>query len=110
MRQMVWIGAASVVLLLATPIGATSCKQWNRLDSGAKTDTVTGMIQSVIYGNAAQRYSIPKPQIERCVMGKLDAITLDIDDACSDSRTADKQAPRRTIDTHIRSCVSNRPR
>jgi hypothetical protein len=107
---MLWIGAASAVLLLATPIGATSCKQWNRLDSGGKTDTATGMIQSAIYGNAAQRYSIPKPEIERCAMGKLEAITLEIDDVCSDARTADKQAPRRTILSHIRGCVGERPR
>ncbi len=63
------------------------------------------MIQSAVYGNRAQKYNVPKPQIERCTLAKLESITLDIDDACSDSRTADKQAPRRIVLTHIRSCV-----
>ena len=110
MRKLVWVGAALVALLVATPAGATSCKQWNRLNPGGKADTVAGMIQSVVYGNTAQKYNVPKPQIERCAMGKVDSIVLDIDDTCSDRKTGDKQAPRRTVNRYIKSCVSNRPR
>lgn len=109
MRWIACVGAAALGLLLAAP-AAASCRQWGRLDAEGKTSQVTEMIQSVVNGNRARQFQIPPAQIERCAMGKLEAIVHDIDDACSDGRTADKQAPRRTVDTYIRSCVSNRPR
>jgi len=63
-----------------------------------------------VYGNTAKQYVIPKAEIERCAMDQVDQIVLAIDGACSDGRTADKQAPRRTVEGYIRTCVSRRPR
>ena len=110
MRVLIWIGATAIALWLATPAHATSCQQWNRLDPNAKADTVAGAIDSIVYGNSARKYNVPKPQIERCALGWLDRIVLDIDDACSDRRTANKQAPRRTVHKYILSCVNSRNR
>ena len=66
-----------------TAIGA----RVTRLDPAGKSATVRQMIDARVNGEAPKKYDIPKPKIERCLLGHEQNIIYSFDDVCSDPST-----------------------
>ena len=105
---MTWIRRLVLLalLLVALPAHAFNCRQWTRMDPAQREQTLIQETKSRVYGQAAKKYNVSKPRIERCMMGMLGRISYDIDDTCADSRTADMQALNRILTNYIVACVN----
>ncbi len=92
-------------IVLAAPATATTCTQWQRLDSGQKAATVDDMIGSAISGSGGRSYKVNRGAVERCLERSSRSIEYAFDDVCSDPRTASMNAIRTTFKNYIWSCV-----
>ncbi len=95
----------AVVLLLAAPAHAVSCKQWDRMNDGQKSATVDRMIQSAVAGSGGRQYQLDRGAVGRCLQSEARSIRYDFDGACADSRTAGMQALNRIFKEYIWSCA-----
>lgn len=92
-------------LLLASPVHAISCKQWDRMDSTGKSATIDRMIQGAVSGSGGRQYQVDRGAVARCLEGESRSIQYDFDGACADSRSAGMQALNRIFKEYIWSCA-----
>lgn len=93
---------AAANLAAATTIG---CPQWLRLDDSQKMATIDGMIGDLVSSRGKIRqYEVHRGAIGRCLAENASQMSYDIDDVCSDSRSADMQAVQRVFKNYVWSC------
>ncbi len=91
--------------LLASPVHAIGCREWDRMGAGQKSATIDRMIQGAVSGSGGRQYRIERGAVGRCLQGYARSIEYDFDDACADSRTAGMQALNRIFKDYIWSCA-----
>ena len=100
---------ASLVLLVslfaASPSGAVSCKQWERMGPDQKAGTIDRMIDSTVSGSSGRQYRVDRGAVGRCLDGHARSIQYDIDGDCSDPRTAAMQAPNKVFKEYLWTCA-----
>jgi hypothetical protein len=94
-----------LMLLLASPVQAINCSQWDRMDAGQKSVTIERMIQSTVSGSGGRQYQIDRGAVGRCLQGNARSIEYDFDGACADSRNAGMQALNRIFKDYIWTCA-----
>ena len=94
-----------LVLLLAAPVHAITCKQWERMAPAQKSSTIDRMIQGAVSGSGGRQYQVDRGGVGRCLQGNARSIEYDFDGACADSRSASMQALNRIFKEHIWSCA-----
>jgi hypothetical protein len=105
-RILAWL---AIPLLLASPAVAAadlSCSEWRRLGPEQKAASVQGMIEGHLGSNAGKRFtSENKAAMRRCLSDFAPRIVDDMDDVCSDVRTAGPGAIDDVFDRYLLSCV-----
>ena len=100
--------AGGLVLGLASIANAAqgiSCREWLRLDDEGKIATIDNMIGELVQSNGRVRqYGVRRGALARCLSDNADPMSYDIDDVCSDSRSADMQAIQRVFKNYVWSC------
>ena len=67
--------------------------------------TIDGMIGELVGSSGKIRqYDVHRGAIGRCLSDNAVQMSYDIDDVCSDSRTADMQAIQRVFKNYVWSC------
>jgi hypothetical protein len=94
-----------LVLLLAAPVHAISCRQWDRMGPDQKSATIDRMIQGAVSGSGGRQYRVDRGAVGRCLDGYARSIEYDFDGACADSRTASMQALNQIFKDYIWSCA-----
>ena len=95
----------SLMFLLASPVQAITCGQWDRMGAGQKSATIDRMIQSTVSGSGGREYQIDRGAVGRCLQGHARSIEYDFDGACADARTAGMQALNRIFKDYIWTCA-----
>jgi hypothetical protein len=96
---------SSLLFLLASPVQAISCREWDRMGAGQKSATIDRMIQSTVSGSGGREYRVDRGAIARCLQGYARSIGYDFDGACTDARTASMQALNRIFKDYIWTCA-----
>ncbi len=96
---------SSMRLLLASPVQAITCGQWDRMSPGQKSATIDRMIQSTVSGSGGREYHVDRGAVGRCLEGYARSIGYDFDGACADARTAGMQALNRIFKDYIWTCA-----
>ncbi len=96
---------SSLMFLLASPVQAISCGQWDRMSAGQKSATIDRMIQSTVSGSGGRQYQVDRGAVGRCLQGYARSIEYDFDGACADARTAGMQALNRIFKEYIWTCA-----
>ena len=104
-NRMTFLVALLLLLLLAQPAFAITCKQWERLGPDQKAATIDRMIESAISGSRGRSYQVNRGAIGRCLTSRAPSIEYDFDDVCSDSRTAGMNALDNAFKNYIWTCV-----
>lgn len=94
-----------LMFLLASPVQAISCEQWDRMGAGQKSATIDHMIQSTVSGSGGREYHVDRGAVGRCLQGYARSIEHDFDSACADARTAGMQALNRIFKDYIWTCA-----
>ena len=94
-----------LVLLAVSPVHATNCHKWGRMDAAQKVATIDRMIQSAVSGSGGRQYRADRGAVGRCLQGYAQSIEYDFDGACADSRTASMQALNRIFKEYTWSCA-----
>jgi hypothetical protein len=94
-----------LVLLLAAPVHAISCRQWDRMGPDQKSATIYRMIDGAVSGSGGRQYGVDRGAVGRCLEGHARSIEYDFDGACADSRSASMQALNRIFKDYIWSCA-----
>jgi hypothetical protein len=98
-------GLALGLVALAKPASAIGCREWLRLDDDQKMATIDGMIGDLLGSSGRVRqYDVHRGAIGRCLSDNAVQLSYDIDDVCSDSRSADMQAIQRVFKSYVWSC------
>ena len=93
-------------LLLAAPIEAVNCRQWDRMGPGQKAGTVDRMIQGAVSGSGGRQYHVDRGAIARCLERYARSIAYDFDGACADARTASSRELNRIFKNYIWTCAN----
>jgi len=89
----------------AAPAANIGCRDWMRLDDNGKMATIDAMIGELVSSSGKVRqYEVRRGAIGRCLSENASPMSYDMDDVCSDSRTADMQAIRRVFKNYVWSC------
>ncbi len=94
-----------LALLLAAPVHAINCKQWERMAPAQKSATIDRMIQGAVSGSGGRQYQVDRSAVGRCLQGYARSIEYDFDGACADSQRAGMQALNRIFKEYIWSCA-----
>ena len=94
-----------LVLLLAAPVHAITCRQWERMAPAQKSATIDRMIQGAVSGSGGRQYQLDRGAVARCLQGDARSIEYDFDGACADARTAGMQALNRIFKDYIWTCA-----
>jgi hypothetical protein len=95
-----------MLIVVAGPAAAMSCRDWDRLGPDRRAMAVEGMIQDTIAGSRGRQYNVSREAIERCLYGYARDIEYSFDDACGSSRTSGMGALRSIFKGYIWSCVN----
>ena len=99
----------AVSFVLAWPCLATAdmtCPEWKRLSYEQKAASVQGMIDGHLGSNAGKRFTNEnKGAMRRCLKELSGRILDDINDVCSDAKTAGMGAVDDVFDRYLVSCV-----
>jgi len=94
-----------VLLLVASPLHAINCRQWDRMGAGQKSATIDRMIQGAVSGSGGRQYHADRGGVARCLQSNSRSIEYDFDGACGDARTASSQELRRIFKHYIWTCA-----
>jgi hypothetical protein len=105
-RILAWL---AIPLLLASPVVAAAdltCSEWKRLGPEQKAASVQGMIEGHLGSNAGKRFtSENKAAMRRCLAQLAERMIDEMNDVCSDARTAGPGAIDDVFDRYLLSCV-----
>jgi hypothetical protein len=105
-----WAGGLALGLAAAAsaaPPSNIGCRDWMRLDDAGKMATIDAMIADLVGSRGKVRqYEVHRGAIGRCLSENASPMSYDMDDVCSDSRSADMQAIRRVFKNYVWSCGS----
>ena len=99
------VSVALAALLAAPSAHAITCRQWDRMGPGEKTDTVYRMIDGTVSGSRGRQYHVDRGAVGRCLESSAQSIQYDFDGACADARTAGKEALNRIFKHYIWTCA-----
>jgi hypothetical protein len=98
-------GLALGLVAAASPASAWGCREWMRLDDAQKMATIDNMIGDLLSSSGKIRqYEVHRGAIGRCLSDNASQMSYEIDDVCSDSRSADMQAVQRVFKNYVWSC------
>lgn len=101
-------GLIVLLLVLIFPAAGAArlrCPDWEKLGTGEKRASITGMIDGHLSSEKNQRYThANRVAMRRCLEANTSRIVDDIDDACSRSNRSQDPVDD-TFDTYLLSCI-----
>ena len=91
--------------MASSPVSATNCQLWRRMNEDRRWDRIYRMIDDAIAGQRGRQYQVNRAAIARCLERHVESMYWDFDDVCADPSTARSQAINRIFKSYIWSCI-----